>query len=160
MRLLHALALVGLLLAGGALVWPWAVGYLTHERSPGRILDVIPEPLANGRVRLRIAYEFPVGAGVDGSRYLLGWGVADAYFRHLGHPDVAAVRAEGVIRDLMDTDRGQVRVRTVFYRAEDPAGTAVILDETAERPTRRIPIGLVLLGVAVVWSLSLWRRRS
>ena len=159
MRLLHALAIFGLLLTGGSLVWPWAVGYVTHERSPGRILDVIPEPLGNGRVRLRIAYEFPIGPVAGGRGALLGWGVADAYFRPLGHPEVSAVRAEGVIRDLMDTDRGQVRVRTVFYRAEDPAGTAVILDETAERPTRRIPIGLVLLGVAAVWSLSLWRRR-
>ncbi len=160
MRLLHAFAILAMLVTGGSLVWPSAAGFLAYERSLGRILDVIPESLPEGRVRLRICFEFPVSVAGGGRRNQLGWGVADAYFRLLGDPVVASSRAEGVIRELMDTDQGRLRPRTVFYRAEDPAGTAFILDETAERPTRRIPVGLVLLGVAAVWSLSLWRRRS
>lgn len=159
MRLLHAFAILLLLLTGGSLVWPPAMALLQLQRAPGRILEVLPEPLPDGRTRLRIAFEFPLPPANGVRPVQLGWGVADSYFRPIGDPVVQSARAEGVMRDLMDTDEAQVRTRMVFYRAEDPAGTAVILDETAERPSRRIPVGLVLLAVAAVWSLSLWRRR-
>lgn len=160
MRVLHVIAIGVLLVVGATLVWHPVMGFWSHQRSEGRILDVIPVPQSDGLVRLRIAFEFPL-RGERGQRLLqMGWGVADPRFQPLGDPLVHEERAEGVIRGLMDTDEGRVRSRTVFYRAEDPAGSAFILDETSERGNRRFPVGLVLLAAAVVWSLSLWRHRA
>jgi hypothetical protein len=60
-----------------------------------------------------------------------------------------------VIQDLLAGDRR----RTVWFQANDPEGTAFILDEATGRPGRRVQTGLALFAVGLLWWL-LARRRS
>ncbi len=145
---------------GALLAWPQVRGYWLYQQAQARILDVLPTTLPDGRVQLAIAYEFdlPRVAGKRERQVALGWQVGDAFFRPMPDPVVEAARADQVVRDLLDADSQRRRSRTVFFVANDPAGTAFILDETAAAPTHRLQLGAVLIGIGLLGGLYAWRR--
>lgn len=88
----------------------------------------------------------------------LGWQIGDAFFRPMEDPIVEAARADQIIRNLLDADASARRQRVVFFVANDPVGTAFILDETAAAPTNRLQLGAVLIGIGLLGGLYAWRR--
>lgn len=155
------LALVlAIIVTGALLAWPQVRGYWLYQRVPARIIDVLPETLADGRVRLSIIYEFdlPRTANSHERRTSLGWQIGDQFFRHMDDPVVDAARADQVIRGLLDADASQRHLRTAFLVANHPAETAFILDETAAAPARRLQLGAVLVGIGLLGGFYVWRR--
>lgn len=110
-------ALLAGLVAGMPMLWH----HLTWRRSPGRVLEAFVTPLGDGRARVSCLYDFTVderGADV----VAMGWQTADWWFR----------RRDDTVLPLAEAQRRAARVRarpdgSVFYRANDPEGTAFIL---------------------------------
>ena len=145
---------------GGLLAWPQVRGYWLYQRTTARILDVLPETLVDGRVRLSVAYEFdlPRDPKQKGRQVSLGWQIGDSFFRPMEDPIVDAARADLVIRKLLDADASTRLQRVVFYVPNDPVATAFILDETAAASTNRLQLGAVLVGIGLLGGLYAWRR--
>jgi hypothetical protein len=155
-RILALLTALGLMTLGALFTWP-AVRVLTsHERVAGEILDVYAHPLDEGRALISVLYRFPLPPGADQARrWQMAWNQANQQWRIMPDPVIPAERAEAVIQDLLAGDRR----RTVWFQANDPEGTAFILDEATGRPGRRVQTGLALFAVGLLWWL-LARRRS
>ena len=148
------------IITGGLFAWPQVRGYWQFERTTARILDVIPETLADGRVRLSIAYEYDLPRDPQKSQRQtsLGWQIGDAYFRPMEDPLIESARLDPLTRLLLDADAPARRLRTVFFKANDPVGTAFILDESAAAPANRLQFGSVLIGIGLLGGFYAWRR--
>lgn len=159
-RLAIILAVLAIVVTGALFAWPQVRGYWLYQRTTARILDVLPETLADGRVRLSVAYEFelPRDPKQPGRYISLGWQIGDSFFRPMEDPIVEATRSDLIIRKLLDADASGRLFRTVFFTANDPVGTAFILDETAAVPTNRLQLGAVLIGIGLLGGLYAWRR--
>ncbi len=163
-----------LLIATGALVaLPQVKGWFVYERGQGIVLDVFPQDLGDGTVRLSVAWEFTApgtpaaktggsagagdsagAGGSDGARSWLSYQLCDGLFRPLAQdPVVAAERADAVMRRWLDEGDQRKHYRTVFYLPEDPGGTAMIRDESAAQGERRLPLGIALVVVGLGWLL-------
>ena len=161
-RLVVSVLVLTLAITGGLLAWPQVRGWWLYQRAPARIIDVLPTVLADRSVRLSILYEFelPRLPGQRERHFQMGWQVGDPYFRPMPDPVVEAGRVDQAVRVLLDSDLPDRRWRTVFFAANDPVGTAFILDETAAVPANRLQIGVVLIGIALVFGLYRWRRSA
>ena len=159
-RLVVFVLVLILVITGALLAWPQMRGWWLYQRAPARIIEVLPTVQADGSVRLSILYEFelPRPPGQRERHFQMGWQVGDAYFRPMPDPVVEAGRVDQTVRGLLDADLPDRRWRTVFFAANDPVGTAFILDETAAVPANRLQIGVVLIGIALVFGLYRWRR--
>ncbi len=159
-RLMIVLLMVIIIITGGLFAWPQVRGYWLFQRTTARILDVIPETQADGRVRLSIAYEYELPRDPKQPQRVvsLGWQIGDSYFRHMEDPLIDAARVDQITRRLLDADAPSRQLRTVFFVANDPVGTAFILDETAAVPAKRLQLGSVLIGIGILGGLYAWRR--
>lgn len=159
-RLMVIALVLAIVATGGLLAWPQVRGYWLYQRTTARILDVLPETLVDGRVRLSVAYEFdlPRDPKQKGRQVSLGWQIGDSFFRPMEDPIVDAARADLVIRKLLDADASTRLQRVVFYVPNDPVATAFILDETAAASTNRLQLGAVLVGIGLLGGLYAWRR--
>jgi hypothetical protein len=176
------LAMIALLVTGALVAWPQVRGFWLYERTEARILDVIPTVLADGRVQLAIAYEVrrpPAPGSSDRVReWQISWTVADAWFRPMADPIVAASDAEAAIDRWLDAGQAGRRLR-VAYRLPQREGAATvsadtvsanttaandhddatfILDETSTATAGRVQLGTSLIGVGLVLALWLLRR--
>jgi hypothetical protein len=161
-RLVVSVLVVVLVITGALLAWPQVRGWWLYQRAPARIIDVLPTHLDGGLVRLSILYEYelPRPIGQRERHFQMGWQVGDAYFRPMPDPVVEAGRVDQAVRGLLDADQPDRRWRTVFFAANDPVGTAFILDETAAVPANRLQIGVVLIGIALLFGIYRWRRSA
>jgi len=159
-RLMVIALVLAIVVTGALFAWPQVRGYWLYQRTTARILDVLPQTLDDGRVRLSVAYEYelPRDPKYPGRQVSLGWQVGDSFFRPMEDPVVDAARADQVIRKLLDADALSRQLRTVFFVANDPVGTAFILDETAAAPTNRLQLGAVLIGIGLLGGIYAWRR--
>lgn len=159
-RLLVVAGIVALVVTGALLAWPQARGWWLYQRSTARILDVLTEPAPGGLVRLAVLYEYelPRVQGAGERTWQLSWRLGDAFFRPMPDPLVESGRVDQVVRSLLDAERPDRRLRTVFFTANDPVGSAFILDETAAAPSNRLQIGVVLVGIGLIAGLYAWRR--
>jgi hypothetical protein len=112
--------LAGLLLAGPTL---WSG--LHNRLAPGVLLEVFPQPLDDGRVRLAVLYEYEIRAGdlpgVEGPARALGYARGDRFGRH--QPDLVVSDAEAL--DFIAKVRGPSPYQTVvFYEPGRPLETA------------------------------------
>lgn len=148
------LALV-LALAGAAAVAPMLRVHLAYRMTEGRVLatfiDPVPAagvpaegtPAAADLVRLSLVYEYRVPYQ-DRSEILLGWVQGDG---HGPRPD--PVLARGAARERMTRLRDQP-VYFVFYRANDPEGTAFIRTGPPLDAWRQaLGLGLVVVALAL-----------
>lgn len=159
-RLIVALVTVALVITGGLLAWPQVRGWWLYQRTTARILDVLPTTRSDGNIDLAIVYEYELPTPVKpGERsWVLGWRIGDAYFRTIPDPVVEPERIEQVTRELLDADEPNRHLRQVFFSANDPEGTAFILDETAAVPANRLQIGTVLMAIGLLAGFYAWRR--
>jgi hypothetical protein len=138
---LRILASLILVLTGWLLAWPWMRVRAEHEVVQGRIVDAWALPAAQGLMRVTVLFEFPV-KGSKPRVVTLGIHQADRLYR--AQPDPLLPQPEALTRidNLLDHPQ-----RSVFYQANDPEGTAFILADPLDRPSRRYAIGLVLAAV-------------
>jgi len=159
-RLVVLAVVLAIVITGALFAWPQVRGYWLYQRTTARILDVLPETLPDGRVRLAIAYEYELPRKADAAvrEVSLGWQIGDAFFRPMPDPVIEEARVDQVIRQLLDADSAARQSRIVFFAANDPVGTAFILDETAPTPTNRLQLGAVLIGLGVLGGIYALRR--
>lgn len=144
--------LVALLLAlcGAVASAPLLVGHLRFRMTPGRVLEAFVRPVGDGQARLEMVYEYQVpyrGKIVVPLGYQQG-----RDFKPVADP-------------VMPLDEAQERMESlrrhphhmVFYRANDPEGTAFI---TIGSPTTawRNMVGPVLVILALALYLAAARR--
>jgi hypothetical protein len=153
-RILAFVTAAILILIGAVLAWPAARTFLTHDRIPGEILDAFAKPVADG-VRISVLYRFPLpGTEADPQRWQLAWTQAGQQWMPAPDPVVSAERVDRALGSLLDGDRR----RTVWFRPEDPQGTAFILGEADGRPGRRAQTGFALLLIGLCWAFFARRR--
>jgi hypothetical protein len=152
LALLTALILIGI---GALLAWPAARTLATHERVEGEILDAVARPQGE-LAQISVLYRFPLPGGPEAQRWQLAWTQAGQLWVPAPDPLIPGERVERVIEELLSRDRR----RTVWFRREDPEGTAFILSEAEGRPARRAQTGLALLLVGLTWALLARRRMS
>jgi hypothetical protein len=144
------LRLVGLALAGiGILACvPFVRAVAEMERATAQILEVVLTPVGEDHRRISVAFLFPVKG--DARVEQLAWGQGDGFFRPGEEPVLPAAEAEALREAITAHPYAQV-----WYRANDPAGTAFILAVDQERPWRRYVLG----GLAASVGLFLLLRR-
>jgi hypothetical protein len=149
----------GLALTGGLLVVPLARVLATHDRTAGRVFGVFPQPTADGDTRLLVRYTF----AANGIEWLCEQ-QADRFFRPIGDPTVDPPAAADLLAQLAATEQagnGQGSAGVwVYYRPNDPGGSAFILDMTNANPYRRYLLGCAILGAGAILGVLAWNRRS
>jgi hypothetical protein len=117
-----------LVMVGGVLVWPLARAMVRYQMAWARVLEVLPMPVEGGKVRFSVIYEFELPAAAKAPHvHVLGWTQADRGFRPVDDPLVEPERAAALERSYLHEGRG----RRVFYRLNDPEGTAFMVSEAA-----------------------------
>lgn len=156
-RVLIALGLL-LALLGLLLCWPLSRTLLTHERGQARVLEIYRTPRPDGQVGLRAVWEVEVSPG----RWLLGDSQRNQFFRPMGDPVLSAADAEVVASRVLPDRQGRQSLVKAFWKANDPDGTAFIIDVSETHPWRRYILGLAACGLGLVIARLAWassRRR-
>lgn len=155
-RVLALLIALVLMAIGVLFTWPALRVLSSHERVRGEILDAYAYALPQGDgLVISVLYRFPLPPSEDQARrWQLAWNQANQQWRIMPDPVVSADRAETVVQTLLAGDRS----RTVWFLANDPEGTAFILDEATGRPGRRVQTGLALFAVGLLWWFFARRR--
>lgn len=137
---------MGLFLAG-PIAWTLA----THRSTEGQLFAIYPEPVAEDRVRLVMAFDFRLpSTGDHGEVHAIGYGRADAYGRPLPDPVVSRDDLQGWRDRLLASERRDGRV---LYDPEDPIESARFV---AGGGFWRYQVGVILLlAPSMVWC-SLW----
>lgn len=130
-------------LSGALMCWPLARAWFTHERGQARILELYRLPGPSDAVALRAVWELQTGPG----RWLIGDAQSDLLFRPGPDPEAAPEEAAAVAARLLPDREGRQRSVPAFWRANDPAGTAFIIDITNAHWWQRY-----LGGVALCWA--------
>jgi len=156
----RVLILCGILMAltGMLVCWPLAQVFLTHEAGHARILEIYRDAQADGRIRLRAVWELRTGDG----QWLIGDAQSSRFFRRIDDPVVEVEEAADVIGRLMPDRHGVAHGVKAFWKANDPAGTAFIIDITQTHPWRRYIAGLAACGLGLIiarlaWANGRWR---
>ena len=147
-----------LVVIGGVLVWPLARAMARYQMVWGRVLEVLPMPAEGGKVRFSVIYEYELPAARKAPRvHVLGWTQADRGFRPVDDPLVDPERAADLERSYLHEGRG----RRVFFKLNDPEGTAFMVSEAATAGGLNYEQGMamVLAGLACC-GLGWLRRRG
>lgn len=154
-RLLGLAVALLLVLVGGLMALPAARTLATHQRADGVLLAAYAMPAEGGQARVALLYRFPSSERAGAELLQLACRQADQNFRPIPDPLLPRAEAERVVRGLLDGERG----RLVYFRADDPAGSAFVLEEARGRPGRRALTGLALVAVGMLWWVAMRRRR-
>jgi hypothetical protein len=138
------------MLVGILFIIPMVRIHLVNETVQGRMVEVLPEPVGR-QVRLMPIYEFPVTAATP-RRRTFGSRLVDARFRAIPAPVVPADRVDAITRTMM-----AAKGVRVFYRANDPEGTAFIQDPLAGGSSVRYDLALGLIVAGLIWWLAVRR---
>lgn len=154
---------IGILVAlSGALVcWPLVRILITHERGHARILELYQQPLADGDVALRAIWEVEVSPG----RWLIGDAQRNQFFRAMNDPEVGRTEADAVSTRVLPDRQGTQTLVKAFWKANDPATSAFIIDVSETHPWRRYITGLAACAVGLImariaWGSGRWRAAS
>lgn len=133
-----ALMAVGLVIA-----WPLVRAAVSYRPVRGEILDVIATPTDDGRMRVAIAYEYPLPA--RGER-AIGYRLSDERLHPVDDPVLDAAAADA-LRALAG------RPVRVYYDVNQPFDSAFMLTPVSERGGLRAEHGAMLVMAGVVLSL-------
>ena len=163
----RVLASLVCLVAALVLAGPATLAYLRYRLAWGDIREVLVTPLGDGRARLSVLYDFSVGGSPDPLGEVLGgitwlaWGQDGGWFTPEADPvlPLAEARARGErLRAAVDgSDRR--RLFRVFYRANDPSGTAFIQLGEGRGSTAYL-VGMFFVIVSLLVCLTYPRRRQ
>ena len=156
----RVLIALGLLTAaiGLLLCWPLSRAFLTYERGHARVLDIYRTPQNDGQVSLRAVWEVEVAPG----RWLIGDTQRNQFFRPMDDPVLPEGDAEAVTTRVLPDRQGRQTLVRAFWTANDPDGTAFIIDVSESHPWRRYILGLAACGVGLItarlaWASQRWR---
>lgn len=153
---LLGLAIVLCLVGTGALMaWPAVRTWITRTHTPGEVLNATAVPAGEGRAQVAVLYRFTVGERDGAVLQQLAYRQADQNYRPIPDPVLPAAEAEAVVQGILAGDRW----RTVWFLANDPEGSAFILEEAGGRPGRRALTGAALVVVGLLWWGAIRRRR-
>ena len=147
-----------LVVIGGVLVWPLARAMARYQMVWARVLEVLPVPVEGGKVRFSVIYEYELPAAGKVPRvHLLGWTQADRGLHPVDDPVVDPERAAALERSYLNERRS----RRVFFKLNDPEGTAFMVSEAATAGGLNYEQGMamVLAGLACCGLGWLRRRR-
>ncbi len=153
-RIVIAVALLVAVISGLA-CWPLARALLTYQRGHAGIVQIYRIP-ADGGVAVRAVWEVEVAPG----RWLLADEQRDHLFRPLGDPVLPADEAESLSARLMPDRTGRRQGAHAFWKANDPEGTAFIIDVTQTHPWRRYILGLIACGAGLITARIAWAGRA
>lgn len=128
---------------GLVVAWPLVRAAVSFKPVRGEILDVITTPADDGRLRVAIAYEYPLPT--RGER-AIGYRLTDERLHPVDDPVVDAAYADA-LRGL--TGR---RVR-VYYDVNQPLDTAFMLSPVSTDGGLRAEHGALMLMAGVALSL-------
>jgi hypothetical protein len=153
----RVLIAAGLLVAcvGLLLCWPLSRAFLTYERGHARVLDVYRLPQAEGQVSLRAIWEVEVSPG----RWVLGDVQRNQYFRPMDDPVLAEDEVAAATARVLPDHLGRQTLVRAFWSANDPDGTAFIIDVSESHPWRRYILGLAACGAGLVVARLAWASR-
>lgn len=143
-------ALIGLLLC-----WPLSRAFLTYERGHARVLDIYRIPQPEGDVSLRAVWEVEVTPG----RWILGDLQRNQFFRPMDDPVLSEAEVESVTARVLPDHQGRQTLVRAFWSANDPDGTAFIIDVSASHPWRRYILGLAACGAGLITARLAWASR-
>lgn len=153
----RVLIAVGLLVAliGMLLCWPLSRAFLSYERGHARILDVYRLPQPDGQVSLRAVWEVEVAPG----RWLLGDLQRNQFFRPMDDPVLPESEVAAVTARVLPDHLGRQTLVRAFWSANDPEGTAFIIDVSESHPWRRYILGLAACGAGLITARLAWASR-
>ncbi|MBA3699321.1 MAG: hypothetical protein H0W78_10750 [Planctomycetes bacterium] len=141
-------SLVGLVIA-----WPLVRAAVQFRPVRGEVLDVITVPADNGRVRVIIAYEYPLPT--PGER-AIGYTLTDERLQPVPDPEMDAQQAESLRRNLPG------RAVRIYYEVNRPIDSAFMLSPVSDKGGLRAEHGalMVLIGIAfsIIGQLARMRR--
>lgn len=145
-------------LCGALMCWPLLRVLLTHERGHARVLEIYRQPQADGDVALRAVWEVEVAPG----RWLIGDEQRNQFFRGMADPSVPRDEADAVSARILPDRQGTQTLVKAFWRANDPAATAFIIDVSETHPWSRYIAGLAACAAGLVlarlaWGSGRWR---
>ena len=161
-RVLFSLACI---FAAVVLAGPATVAYLRYRIAMGDIREVVVTPLGDGHARLGVLYDFSVGGSqgpqgdMRGGITWLAWGQDGGWFTPADDPVLPLAEAHARaqrLRALVD-DGKRRRLFRVFYRANDPSGSAFIQLGDGGGSTAYL-IGMLCVFISLLVCLTLPRR--
>ncbi len=153
-RLLRLLTGLVLIVLGVIAIWPQIDAYWRYTVTTGEILDVFTVDQPGDLVRLEVVFQFPVPArSGHAASSTFGYGQADDRFHMIDDPVVKRADVPALTRSLLGDDPRIRPQRRIFYRPDDPAGTAFFVSEAAGRPGHRYEFGLALLATGLLLTL-------
>jgi hypothetical protein len=140
-RVLILLSLVTMV-AGLVVAWPLVRAAWSFTPVHGEVLDVLTLPEPDGRLRVAIAYEYPLPARGE---HALGYTQSDERLRPIADPVLDAALANRLRQALPGR-----KVR-IFYDANHPLDSAFMLSPTLAPDGLRAEHGtlLVMAGIAL-----------
>jgi hypothetical protein len=139
------LILIGALLmvVGLVVAWPLIRAAVSFRPVRGEVLDVIATPVESGRMRIAIAYEYPLPS--RGER-AIGYTLTDERLHPIDDPVVDAASAES-LRALAG------RPVRVYYDVNQPLDSAFMLSPVGATNGLRAEHGALMLMVGVALSI-------
>ena len=158
-----------MLLAALILAGPATLAYLRYRAAWGDLREVVVTPLEDGRARVSVLYDFTVGSTPNrqgepvGGTTWLAWGQDSGWFRPSDDPvlPLAEARQRAERLRLTASDGQRRRLFRVFYRANDPAGTAFIqLGDGGGLTAYLVGMGFVVVSLLLCLPYPRHRRGS
>lgn len=159
-RVLIAAGLLTVL--GSALAcWPLARLWLTYEHGHARVLELYRTPGPDRSVSLHAVWQLEIEPG----RLLLCDAQRDRFFRPMPDPVVDAAEADEIAQRLLPDRQNRQTLVRAFWQANDPGGSAFIIDVSQTHPWRRYIVGLAvctagLICIRIGWAMRPDRRTT
>lgn len=134
---------MALMVIGLVIGWPLVRAAVSFRPVRGEILDVIATPAEAGRMRITIAYEYPLPT--RGER-AIGYTLTDERLHPVADPVVDAAAADA-LRALAG------RPVRVYYDVNQPLDSAFMLNPVGDRGGLRAEHGALMLMAGVALSL-------
>jgi hypothetical protein len=115
-----------LVITGMVVAWPLIFATSHYQMVRGRILEVFTQPLPDQRVRLSVAYDYPIPAR-HGRVFAIGHAQADQRFQPIPDLVIPASQVPLYERVLLR----EAPVRRVFLDVNDPVGSAFMITDVS-----------------------------
>lgn len=151
------LVAIGVLIAltGALVLWPLGRLMLTHEHGQARALAVFRDRSDDGDETLRVVWEAQVAPG----HWLIADRQSDQFFRPTGDPVLGRADAEATASRILPDAQGRQPAMPVFWKANDPAGSAFIIDVSSNHWLRRYIAGAAILVGGMLLARLAWGLR-
>lgn len=145
--------------SGLAILAPTAIARASQELTMGRLVDVLPQPIADNdqEITIGLLFEFPLAGNLKQPQILaLGWGRCDALGRSRAPERIPAEEWRQRLREYQDIIE-QGEHFQVFYQPEQPELTARIYD--SRLGISRLLFAILLIATPfLLWLVGLVRQ--